>query len=62
MTGSSVTNCGKGQAVLINFEDYARYEEYLHQRYVIEALMDAEEYAARPDAAWLSHEDFWSAV
>ena len=27
-----------GESVLINIEDYAKYEEFLHQRYVAEAL------------------------
>jgi len=55
-----VTNRGKGQAVLISYKDYAKYEEYLRQRYVFEALKEAEEYADRPEAVWLSHDEFWS--
>ena len=33
-----ITNHGRGESVLINIEDYAKYEEFLHQRYVAEAL------------------------
>ena len=28
-----ITNHGRGESVLINIEDYAKYEEFLHQRY-----------------------------
>jgi prevent-host-death family protein len=54
-----ITNNGKGEAVLINADDYAGYEEYLHQRYVIEKLKEAEEYAASPDALRLTAEEFF---
>jgi prevent-host-death family protein len=54
-----ITNKGKGEAVLINIEDYADYEDYIHKRYVREKLSEAEEAAEKPDAVWLSHEDFW---
>ncbi len=33
-----ITNQGRGESVLINIEDYAKYEEFLHQRYVAEEL------------------------
>ena len=36
-----ITNQGRGESVLINIEDYAKYEEYLHQRYVAEELAKA---------------------
>ena len=29
-----ITNHGRGESVLINIEDYAKDEEFLHQRYV----------------------------
>ena len=38
-----ITNHGRGESVLINIEDYAKYEEFLHQRYVAEALAKATE-------------------
>jgi prevent-host-death family protein len=57
-----ITNRGKGQAVLINFDDYKQYEEYLHYSYVRAALKEAEEYAAREDAKWLTHDEFWASV
>ena len=33
-----ITNNGVGEAVLIGYEDYAKYEEYLHRRFIYEAL------------------------
>ena len=44
-----ITNHGRGESVLINIEDYAVYEEFLHQRYVAEALAKAKQQAADPD-------------
>ena len=52
-----ITNNGKGEAVLINAEDYADYEEYLHIRYVNEKLDEAERHAASPDVKWHGAED-----
>ena len=54
-----ITNNGKGEAVLINLEDYAAYEEYLHFRYVKEKLEEAETRAADPATKWLTHEEFF---
>ena len=56
-----ITNNGKGEAVLINIEEYAAFEEYTHKRYVATKLAEAEAAAANPDAKRLSHEDFWRA-
>ena len=50
-----ITNHGRGESVLINIEDYARYEEFLHQRYVAEALSKAKQQAADPDTQWADH-------
>ena len=38
-----ITNHGRGESVLINIEDYAKYEEFMHQRYVAEALAKAKQ-------------------
>ena len=43
-----ITNRGRGESVLINIEDYAQYEAFLHQRYVAEALAEAKRQAAGP--------------
>ena len=33
-----ITNKGVGEAVLIDFKDYGRYEEYLHRQFIYEEL------------------------
>mgnify|MGYP001071109040 CR=1 FL=1 len=52
-----ITNHGRGESVLINIEDYAKYEEFLHQRYVAEALAKAD-----PDTQWEDHESVWETL
>ena len=44
-----ITNHGRGESVLINIEDYAKYEEFMHQRYVAEELAKAKQQAADPN-------------
>ena len=62
-----ITNNGKCEAVLIPYEDFASYEEYLHIRYVKEKLAEAEAIANNPDE-WMSADelfkewDSWDAV
>lgn len=57
-----ITNNGRGEAVLINIDDYADYEEYLHRRYVAEKLAEAEAEAENPNTVWVSHEEFWKEI
>ena len=57
-----ITNHGRGESVLINIEDYAKYEEFLHQRYVAEALAKAKQQAADPDTQWADHESVWETL
>lgn len=52
-----ITNNGRGTAVLINIEDYADYEAYLYDKYVLEKLAEAEQAAAQPGAVWHSFDD-----
>ena len=54
-----ITNNGKGEAVLINADDYADYEEYLHVRYVKEKLEEAEARSEDPTVQWLTREEFF---
>lgn len=54
-----ITNQGRGESVLISMEEYARYEEYLHLRYVEQKLNEAERQAADPATEWAGHEDVW---
>jgi len=52
-----LTNRGRGDMVLIDFADYALYEEYLHQKYVEEKLQEAIQQAQGPQAQWIPGED-----
>ena len=54
-----ITNNGKGEAVLINIDEYAAFEEYFHKRYVAKMLAEAEAEANNPNSERISHEDFW---
>jgi prevent-host-death family protein len=47
-----ITKNGRGSAVLLNIEDYAKIEEYQHYLYIEEKLREAENEAAAPDAEW----------
>jgi len=50
-----ITKNGRGQAVLLNIDDFAGVEEYLHFKYVSEKLAEAEAEAASPGAAWTDY-------
>ena len=62
-----ITNNGKSEAVLIPYEEFEMYEEYLHIRYVKEKLAEADAVADNPNN-WidinelLTQWDSWSAV
>ena len=47
-----ITKNGRGAAVLINIEDYAEMEEYLHIKYVNNKLAEAELEAKKTGAKW----------
>ncbi|MFP3041031.1 type II toxin-antitoxin system Phd/YefM family antitoxin [Treponema primitia] len=47
-----ITKNGRGAAVLINIEDYAKMEEYQHIMYIEEKLQEAEKEEASPGAVW----------
>ena len=57
-----ITNNGKSEAVLIGFDEFRRYEEYLHYRYIEEQLAEAEKEAADPNVKWIPHEEVWRAL
>ena len=48
-----ITNHGRGESVLINIEDYAKYEEFLAK---------AKQQAADPDTQWADHESVWETL
>ena len=62
-----ITNNGKSEAVLIPYENFVKYEEFLHIRYVKEKLAEAEAIADKPDE-WVKIDelfkdwDSWDAV
>ncbi|MDR1803470.1 MAG: type II toxin-antitoxin system Phd/YefM family antitoxin [Treponema sp.] len=47
-----ITKNGRGAAVLINIDDYAEVEEYLHIKYVNDKLEEAELEAKKPGVKW----------
>lgn len=47
-----ITKNGRGAAVLINIDDYAELEEYLHINYVKNKLEEAELEAKKSGAKW----------
>jgi len=53
-----ITNNGRGEAVLIDIDEYAEFEEYAHRRYVAAKLAEAEAEASS-DTKRISHEEFW---
>jgi prevent-host-death family protein len=62
-----ITNNGKSEAVLIPYDEFVKYEEFLHIRYVKEKIAEAELIADNPEE-WLSADelfkewDSWGAV
>ena len=62
-----ITNNGKSEAVLISFDEFEKYQEFLHIRYVKEKLAEAEALAENPDewmdiADVLKEWDAWDVV
>jgi len=62
-----ITNNGKSEAVLISYDDFDKYQEFLHVRYVKEKLAEAEALSGNPDN-WIEADDLfkewdtWDAV
>ena len=48
-----ITKNGRGAAVLINIDDYAEVEEYLHIKLINEKLKEAELEAVKHNAKWI---------
>ena len=57
-----ITNQGRGEAVLIGIDDFAAYEEFLHKRYVIEALEKAKSEASDPKTKWQTEKEFFQEI
>ena len=54
-----ITNNGKADMVLIKMDDYKKYEEFLHLRYIDERLAEAENAASGSDAIWYTHDEIF---
>jgi len=52
-----ITNRGRGDMVLIDFEDYALYEQYLHQKYIDAKLEEAIKQAQSSEVEWIPGDD-----
>jgi prevent-host-death family protein len=52
-----LTNRGKGTHVLISFEEFNEYEEFRHNRYLMQKIKEAEN---DPDTSLLGHEEVWA--
>ena len=58
-----ITNNGVGESVLIKMEDYAKYEEFLHSRFVYEELQKSKaRYLNNPDIELHDAEDVFAEV
>jgi prevent-host-death family protein len=57
-----ITKNGRGSAALINFDDYAAFEEYQHIKYIADKLQEAEEEAANPDTIWLDSKEVFKSL
>jgi len=57
-----ITTHGRGDTVLISLEDYARFEDYVQHRYIINELEKAEQEAAALNTQWYTHDEVWSDI
>ena len=57
-----ITNNGVGEAVLINIDDFAKYEEFLHYRFVYEQLQKSKETSNKPDTKLLSMDTIFANI
>ena len=51
-----ITSQGRGDIVLIDYEMYPRFEEFLHERYIAEKLNEGVLRMNAPDVEWFSDE------
>jgi prevent-host-death family protein len=62
-----ITNNGKSEAVLISYDEFEKYQEFLHILYVKERLAEAEAMSDKPEE-WLEIDelfkewDVWDSV
>ena len=53
-----ITNNGKSEAVLISYDEFKKYQEFLHIRYIKEKLAEAEAVSGNPDE-WMGIEELF---
>jgi PHD/YefM family antitoxin component YafN of YafNO toxin-antitoxin module len=52
-----ITNNGVGESVLINIEDYAEYEDFLHRRFVYDELQKSKAILDDPNVKLAPHSE-----
>jgi len=57
-----ITNNGVGESVLINFDDFAEYQEYLHRRFMYNELQKSKEEATDPDVQLIDAADVFARI
>ena len=57
-----ITNNGVGESVLINFDDSADYQEYLHHRFIFDELQKSKNEANNPSVRLISAVDVFKRV
>ena len=57
-----ITNNGVGEAVLIGYDDYVNYEEYLHRRFIYEELQKSKTMANDTDADLVSANEVFAKI
>ena len=55
-----ITNNGVGESVLIGIEDFAKYEEFLHRRFIYEELQKSKSLAGDSNAVLHDAEDVFA--
>ena len=54
-----LTNRGKGTHVLLSFDEFVEYEEYRHNRFLMQKIKETKEDG---DTRLRSHEEVWQAL
>ncbi len=55
-----ITNNGQADAVLINMDEYAEFERFMHLQYVREKLAESKKSAADPNTVRIGHKELWA--
>ena len=57
-----ITNNGVGESVLISFDDFADYQEYLHHRFIYDELQKSKNEANDPSARLIAAADVFERI